>query len=419
MRLLIISRTAWDVSGSFGNTFDNLFGGMDDVEVYNICCQSGILNSSHVRSAYQMTDFSVLYSLFGKRPGALMDFTEQNSSQPPQTFAPRKRRTIYFMVRDLMWTLGRWFNSDIQDFINTINPDIIYLPIYSSWYMCDVQRKIIEYCNVPCVGHITDDVYSYPPQKWSQPLACFYRFILRRKIRSLVKKVKYVEVFADNMANEYSRIFNKPFFVIGKGINVSEFNLECREIANSSPLTFVYTGNLGGGRYRQLSRLGKAIDQIIGDSAKLHIYTQTNIDDDIAKSFNGIQSIIIHGSIPASKVYNVQSEADFLVHVEDFSKQAIYETRMSFSTKIIDYMLTGKPILAIGPSEVCSISTLIKTGSAVVATCDEEIRSAITGIALGTFNYAELRSNCIKYIKEKRNKKIIQEEMKNRLISLV
>lgn len=69
MRILIISRTPWDESDSFGNTFSNLFGGMDNVEIYKICCQGGLLNSSIVNKAYLMTDFSVLSTVFGKRRG--------------------------------------------------------------------------------------------------------------------------------------------------------------------------------------------------------------------------------------------------------------------------------------------------------------------------------------------------------------
>ena len=69
MRILIISRTSWDNSNSFGNTFSNIFGGIKDLEIYNVCSQEGDNINSIVQCTYQMTDRSVLESIVGKAPG--------------------------------------------------------------------------------------------------------------------------------------------------------------------------------------------------------------------------------------------------------------------------------------------------------------------------------------------------------------
>lgn len=418
MKILIISRTCWDISNNFGNTFSNLFGGMNDVVIYNICCQDGLLNSSVVSNAYQMTDYSVLSSVSGKKAGHLMELSSPEVKYVSSEKAPKKRRTIYFIIRDIMWAVGRWFDSDLKQFIQEVKPDVLYLPIYASWYMCDVQNKIAKYCQVPCVGHISDDIYSYPPNRFKQPLFAFYRAILRRKLRKLIRKTAYLEVFANNMAVEYSKLFDKQCYLIGKGIDVSNWTIPEGKEKPSNPLRFIYTGNIGGGRYNQLARLGKAIDQIMPKQAILDIYTGTFIDSNINDSFSGIESIQLKGSVPATVIKGIQLEADFLVHVEDFSPQSVFETKMSFSTKIIDYMLTGRPIVAIGPAEVCSVSTLTESGTALVATSDEEILKVISNIKEQSADLHSLRKNIIKYIKENRDKDKIQEGIRNRLFSL-
>jgi hypothetical protein len=63
MKILIVSRTTWDDSNSFGNTFSNLFGGMKDVEIYNIACRNGVSNNAVAAEELQMTDKSVLKSI--------------------------------------------------------------------------------------------------------------------------------------------------------------------------------------------------------------------------------------------------------------------------------------------------------------------------------------------------------------------
>lgn len=331
----------------------------------------------------------------------------------PSEKVPKNRRTIYFVIRDFIWSVGQWFDSDLKQFIKEANPDVLYLPIYASWYMCNVQNKIVKYCHVPCVGHISDDVYSYPPNRYKQPLFTFYRTVLRNKLRKLIDKTSYLEVFANNMAVEYSKLFNKRCYLIGKGIDVSSCVIPERKGAPRVPLKFVYTGNIGSSRYLQLARLGKALDAIMPKQAILDIYTGSYIDSIIYTSYSMIESIRIKGSVPAAEVKLIQSDADLLVHVEDFSPQSVFETKMSFSTKIIDYMLTGRPIVAIGPSSVCSIDTLLESGTAIVATSDEEILKVITDIKEHRADFNALRKNTIIYLKENRDRNKIQDGIKN------
>ena len=62
MRILVISSTTWDVSNSFGNTFSNLFDGMSDVEIYNICCRNGNNNNNVVKEAIQSDGFLGIFT---------------------------------------------------------------------------------------------------------------------------------------------------------------------------------------------------------------------------------------------------------------------------------------------------------------------------------------------------------------------
>ena len=77
MRLLIISRTPWNDSNSFGNTFSNLFSGMEDMEIFHICCQSGASDNQLTVRSFQMTEESVLKSIFGRPAGKEIHSSKQ------------------------------------------------------------------------------------------------------------------------------------------------------------------------------------------------------------------------------------------------------------------------------------------------------------------------------------------------------
>lgn len=427
MRILIISRTPWNNSNSFGNTFSNLFEGMADVEIFNICCQNGEMHNQVVKSAFQMTDKSVLHSIYKRKSktGWLMTQKVENSenklNQQLATETVKKRRLIFFMMRDWIWKLGRWKkDKELLSFLEQVKPDVIYLPIYASPYMCDVQNFVVDKLGVPAVGHISDDVYGCPPK--ANIFLRRYKAKLQKKLHKLIGKCSYLEVFAENMKEEYERVFNKPCYIIGKGINIENISQEKYDNTLKDEISFVYTGNIGSDRYKVLYAIGKAFEKLSGvdngSRATLYIYSATALTKEMEQLLSSCACIQFMGKISRDEVDAVQKTADFLVHVESFSPSAIFSAKMSFSTKIIDYMMIGKPILAVGPKEVNSIQVLMN-GLAIVATDEQGIVDLIRKVFNQEIDINDILNNVESYLIQQRNIKTIQAGIKERLDGLV
>ena len=422
MKILTISSTTWDNSNSFGNTFSNLFGGMQNVEIYNIACRNGVSNNSVTAKEIQMTDKSVFKSILKLNYDPCWEITEKQISDEVNSVmsvnAIKKRRTISFIIRDLIWKFGRWKKSGVlQNFLEEYKPDVVYLPIYAWPYMCDIQQYIIDKLGVPVVGHISDDVYNMPPDL---PFtAKMYRKYLQKKITKLIKTCKYIEVFAQNMADEYSEYFGTPCYVIGKGVTEEEIN-SIPSYSNKADEIFriIYTGNISAERFSVLHMLGKAIDSSFKDKAIIDIYTQTHLSNEMETGFNELSSICLKGSVSSDEVRNIQKSADMLLHIEGFSEKSLFEVKMSFSTKIIDYMLTGVPILAIGPAQANSIMVLEKDNLATVITESQAISDILKKIINNEIDFTEQNNNVISFLREERNIKVIQKNIYDRLKTL-
>ena len=108
-----------------------------------------------------------------------------------------------------------------------------------------------------------------------------------------------------------------------------------------------------------------------------------------------------------------------MVHVEGFSPQAIFSAGMSFSTKIIDYMLVGKPILAFGPKEVTSIQVLKNHQVALAAISQDELDEIMSDIAFNRVAYQELEEKIKKYLFENRDIADIQAGIYQRMSEVV
>lgn len=48
--------------------------------------------------------------------------------------------------------------------LDEAKPDVLYLPLYSSCYMCDVQQYVVDALSIPVVGHISDDLFAVSPE---------------------------------------------------------------------------------------------------------------------------------------------------------------------------------------------------------------------------------------------------------------
>ena len=420
MRILIISRTPWNNSNSFGNTFSNLFGGMLEVEIYNICCQTGSTDNSIVAKTLQMSESSVVNSLKGRPVAITESYRETVESVERMQVAGKKSRSpLMFMARDMIWRVGahRW-KAAVRRFVKEVNPDIIYLPIYGSWYMCDIDGYVIKKSKVPVVGHITHDSYGYASNEQAVNLARLYRMVLRKKLKALIRECSYIEVFADNMKKEYERLFNIPCHVIGKGL-LPEDVCKPQIRQERGEVHFVYTGGIGGERYSVLMALAKAFSCQSDKKCYLDIYSATPLTDTMKAEMDSVDSIVFHGAVNGSEVRKIQLDADYLVHVEGFSKESISATRMSFSTKIPDYLSTGNVMLAIGPADINSIQVLQSRGIAVVVDNLDNLTPTIFRLLNGEIDTSAIQERAYTYIITERNKSVIQAGMLDRLKKLV
>lgn len=378
IKILIASRTPWNEENSFGNTFSNLFEGIEDIEIANICCQDGCMNSRIIDESFQLTDKEVAKSIFGHRPGRIIGNNNLSltSSKP---HVPRK--TIFYIAREIIWSIGRWKSKELERFIHDFNPDILYLPIYRSHYMCEIDKYLIKLTGVPYVVHISDDVYGYSPN--SSVFGKLLQRTIRKDVKQIFKTAAYGEVFSPVMAKEYAVEFKIPFHLIGKSVDSTRLP-DIPKKGKNKVIRFVYTGNYGGERGDQLVRLAQSIDaEFPKGTAEICIYSATKADSAIESKLALINCVRLMGAVPADKILDIQQEADYLIHVEGFTEKAVFESRLSFSTKIIDYLIAGRPILAIGPQEVTSVQVLSSYDMAYVATDPSKLKYILSQISHG------------------------------------
>jgi glycosyltransferase involved in cell wall biosynthesis len=358
MRILIISDVPWRDDNSVGNTYSNIFKNTKGVEFANLYCKSGNPDTNIVKIHFQITEKKMLSKLIGKKHKE-----DILSASNIEVFNRREQkiydivRTLrfqsFFLIRELIWKIGRWKTKELNDFLNDFRPDVIFSFCLDSLYYSNLIEYCKSYTSAKLVLFFADDVYAYIKR---DPLYLIYKYNVRKRIEKTANISDLIYGATPQLCDEYSLLFQK---------NITPLYKICEEVSQnkleiSKPLKITYTGNLFYGRWKTLALIAQAIKEINADSIKvqLDIYTTGLTTKQMDAALNIIGSSRLAGAIPYEQVKDVLKSSDIVLHAESFEKKEIKKTRLSFSTKIVDCMQSGSCLLAVGPEETASIRLL-------------------------------------------------------------
>lgn len=380
-KILLISDASWSDTNNIGNTFSNLFSEWPKEKIAMVYARPDLPNTNVCNEFFQISESRLIKGIINKNIKAgrkilseSIKTDNQNSmslkndevlGQKIYKFFTKHRWNLFLTIREILWKLGNWKTDELDEFISSFNPDIIFSLACSSVYMNDLQQYIIKKSDKKSVIYFVDDVYSVKRFSLS-PLFWLNRFLIRRSIRETVRHSQLIYTIVPKQKQEYDKCFEVESKILNKGGTFKD-SLK-QEYTLNTPLKLVYTGNIYAGRWETLVKIGNALDKINGNKKKanIYIYTQNQLHREAKKAFSNSKSIHLMGGIPASEVKSVQKNADILVHVESFQLKQKLSTRLSFSTKLVDYFEQRKCILAVGWCEAASIEYLRKNDIAVV-----------------------------------------------------
>ena len=378
MRILVITKGAWRTDNNTGNTLNNFFDGMK-ANFYNLSFRDFPPNNNVSELTFAISEIQIVNHIRnGKEVGKIveMDATGEDVKAEENIYlhAKKHRSTILQFLREILWSCAHWNNSALDKFLLTVDPDIIFMPVFDSWYSHKVLAYAQKVTGAKIVLFHADDNYTVKFASLSLGYI-LYRLILRKWVKASVRISDLNYAISEIQKNEYEQIFKKNFQLLYKGYN---FNCQPAYERNKI-LRFVYTGNIEVGRYKTLALIGKTMDEINrnGKKAELHIYTMSYVTKCMKKALLDIKSIVMHGAVSQEEVKKVQEGSDVLLHIESFEKKSRIMVHQSFSTKIVDYMQRGRCIFAVGPEDVASIDYLLKNDSALVATKDNQIKAKL------------------------------------------
>ncbi|MBQ2815062.1 MAG: hypothetical protein IJE65_00110 [Clostridia bacterium] len=384
-KVLVIGINSWrDNTGI--NTLINFFKDWDKENLAHLYTKSNLPKTEICDTFFRISENSVIKSVLKRsiKTGMIVENETVISDEDKKAAEEEKKRyaskgkssLILSICRELVWKFGKWKTKELDEFIENYDADILFLPIYPTIYMCRIQKYIIKKTGKPAVTYLADDNYTYKSVS-KNPLSLLHRFFLRRYVKYIVQESKQLMVIAPKQKEEYDKAFDKDSVVLTKGIDFSDLKFEPKQVSN--PIKMVYTGKLIIGRDRSLSLIADALGEINknGTRLELDIYTTETLSKKQQSALNR-NGCSVKGALSLDEVQAVQKAADILVFVEGLENRYKNIARLSFSTKITDYLKSGKCIFAIGDKEIAPIDYFNRYDSAITASsCDEVYKKLV------------------------------------------
>lgn len=290
----------------------------------------------------------------------------------------RKRNWFYLFAREFVWTLGHWKSRELDSFLKDFNPEIVFFPIESYIHFNRINEYIIKKCHPKVVlGYMWDDNFTYKQHRGSLGFY-IHRWWLRQVVKRLVRECNTVFAICPKMKRELDMEFGIDSVLLTKPIY--HFN-ELKVYEKHQPIKLLYTGKLIYGRDATVAEIVDAIKEVNKDVQKvlLQIYTDTELPEGLRERICVSGCCEIKGFVPQSEVLKIQKEADVLLYVESLSNENL-TARLSFSTKMTDYLSSGSCIWAVGNGDLSPLEYLKEEDAGMVSTDKESIRLVLQQI---------------------------------------
>lgn len=361
LKILVISHNAFSKHSNNGKTLESIFYNFNKASISQLFFSyNKNLDFEYCSNYFQLTDWDVLKNtlFFTNKNGkkCINKYLETNNKKGKKRSANIFLKTFKIpLFRDLLWRLNGWKTNKLYNWIELYSPNLIFYVGGNFGFSHKIALHLSKKYKIPLVVYFTDDYLLHPIYK------NIFEKIQHKRMYSFYKKtVQHASLcfgIGDLMCKEYTAYFGKSFYPL---INIVKLNKLSFKSKTESSIKICYFGGLHLFRWKMISRLGKILNQTslsLGIDIILQVYTTSEYTYKIKKSFEE-SSVYYMGAVYGREFQKKLEEADILLHVESDDKYYRSLTKLSVSTKIPEYLSTGKCIIAFGPSEVASIKLL-------------------------------------------------------------
>ena len=251
------------------------------------------------------------------------------------------------------------FHLKLKIWLKNTGADVVFFVGGSAGGFHSIARYVAKYLNVPLATYFTDDYLIYPID--NDIIERFQTWRMKRFYKRTVDASSLLFCIGEKMSAEYTAYFGRQFNPI---MNMTPVVPYVKKFISQRPV-IAYFGGLHLGRWQMIARLS----DVVKEFATVQVYSFSDITPEIDAAFKS-SGVVYKGGLHGEALKTTMHDSDVLLHVESDDAYYRSRTRLSVSTKIPEYLMTGRPVIGFGPTEVASMCLLSDNNIGLVIPCD-------------------------------------------------
>ena len=243
--------------------------------------------------------------------------------------------------------------------------------------------KLSKRLDIPIVPHFMDNwsaSHRYRPDVFPTHLKSTQKWL-----KKLYTRAKCGITISEKMAEEYEKRWKIKHYFLMNAVKVSDFR--CEFNPEKAVKVFSYAGGLHLNRYKSLLEVAKTLEKVNqnkGTDLTLKIYTDSKSKSLYSDYFSDVKCVEFLPAVSHDDIMSIYNSSDSLVHIETFDEEQREFIKYSLSTKISEYLATGKPIFLYAPEDIFVNQYLKKNEVAYVASSPKELYDVIESLVDST-----------------------------------
>lgn len=417
MRILFITKYAWDDKLAGGNTLSNLFSSWPNSELFTIYCRESMPQNQCCINYFSISPINIVKNILSpQKIGKQFILSGNNENNDEASIEESLKKTskkykyVFETVYDMLYASRIWLNKKLKKFINEANPDIVFCFGVPDAFTYQMVKYVKGHLNCAIVSYYVDDHYNNV-SRWN---------LLHKLGRKRLKKIASMSdkryAISQMMCDEYEKEMHTDFNLLFKGCVISEVIPK-----DNSVLQMTYAGNLFYQRDSILAEIATIISNLnvqMDRKAHLDIYTSTTLCDEIDRKLNIDGVSKVHQARSYKEIVEIMQNSDIALFVESFDPCQVKAVRLSFSTKITDCLQAGTKVLAIGPSDIASIAFLKSIPGVTVISNLDNLKPVIQSFLLQSSSLADDVIKTNEYSKKNFTVSVVRKRLQNDFIQL-
>lgn len=298
-------------------------------------------------------------------------------------------------------------DKETYEKIKSFNPDVIYT-LGGGISILAVSYKLSKKLGIPIVIHYMDN-WLHCLQWENNPLLYFYKRKLRRYAKLCRDRSSVGITISPKMAEEYTKETGIKHIDIMNSIKVGDF--VCKKKDSDDEFTLVYAGGIHLGREKALVQVSEVIEKLAENSEKkirFNIYTSDSDMSMYKDLFERFGHTHFKKYVPHDKIKEVYESADALIHIEnDLSDNGFF--KYSISTKISEYLSSGRPVVFFGPDNIYLYEFLKENKIAEAVSDVNSLENALRNLASNDSDRG-MAENAVRYAYENFDTKVAKKK---------